>query len=1356
MQVASSAVAPSLAPTHPTAAEASSPLAVNTDPRLAQYKVIRRNGAVVAFEPSKIAIAVTKAFLAVNGGQSAASARVRELTAQLTDAVVAALMRRKPEGGAIHIEEIQDQVELALMRGGEHEVARAYVLYREKRAQERAHEKQKGAKSDAAPTAINVVEQGVARPLDLARLTQLVQSSCAGLADVEPERIMKATLKDLYEGVPMDEVRKCVVLAARTLIEKDPAYSFVTARLLLDAIRYEALGEEATHADMAGKYAECFPRFVKHGIKIGLLNEALAQYDLKALGAALVPQRDLQFGYLGLQTLYDRYFLIDQYVGGRRFELPQCFFMRVAMGLALNEVDREARAIEFYNVLSTFDFMSSTPTLFNSGTHRSQLSSCYLTTVADDLDGIYEAIKENALLSKFAGGLGNDWTNVRALGSHIKGTNGKSQGVVPFLKVVNDTAVAVNQCFAPETPVYTGRGVLPIREVHVGDLVLGKSGTYREVLGKLVYNQHGPMIEIDIKHALKTLEVTTGHPFWAIRGVPREQAIERTLAWLHKGKVQAEWIDAGKLAVGDYVGLTIPTEVVNVAGLTEEDARLYGILLGDGHLSEDGMQWSVSGNPARDDHLAFVQDYLRARGIRCWETGRGEADLQVHWVSGRGVVRDATTGRIAEAGPATLPFSYDDLYDEKHRKRLAPRLAHLPRSLTLALIRGLLETDGCVSRGKEITFASTSHPLAEGLRYQLLRLGVPTSGQRRVRGNGHRAHRADGSETTFADKTESYDLRIPAVPEVAALVGCQPIVKRNWITHGGTVFSRVRSVEEMVPRPLVVDLQVDGDESYMTASGLAHNGGKRKGAVCSYLETWHLDIEEFLELRKNTGDDRRRTHDMNTANWIPDLFMKRVMEGGEWTLFSPSDVPDLHDKWGRKFEEAYTHYEEKAAQGELKLHKKIPAVQLWRKMLSMLFETGHPWITFKDACNVRSPQSHAGTVHSSNLCTEITLNTSDHEIAVCNLGSVNLLNHMKQVDGKYELDHDKLRITIKTGMRMLDNVIDINYYAVAKARNSNLRHRPVGLGIMGFQDCLHLLGVPYATEEAMIFADRSMEAVCYYAYLASTEMAEERGRYNSYSGSLWDRGIMPQDSLKLLAEERGGYVEIDETVAMDWGALRARIKQHGMRNSNCVAIAPTATISNVVGVGASIEPEYQNIYVKSNLSGEFTVVNEHLVAELKKQNLWDEVMVADLKYFDGSLAKIDRVPANLRQLYATAFEVDAKWIVEAGARRQKWIDQAQSLNIYMAGASGKKLDETYKLAWIRGLKTSYYLRTLAATSAEKSTGQGGELNAVSTSGGVAGAAGLGTSIKASAPRTQAPEPEPKFCKIDDPNCESCQ
>jgi ribonucleoside-diphosphate reductase alpha chain len=951
--------------------EPGSPVANGADPRFAHYKVIRRNGAVVGFEPAKISIAMTKAFLAVHGGQGAASARVRDEVTKLTEAVVSSLMKRKPEGGAIHIEEIQDQVELALMRGGEHEVARAYVLYREKRAQERAQEKQQKA-GKATDATIFVTEHGTRRPLDLARLTELVRTSCAGLPPADPERVLKATLKDLYDGVPMDEVRKCVVLAARTLIEKDPAYSYVTARLLLDALRFEALGEEATHADMAARYAEYFPQFVEHGIGIGLLNEALAQYDLAKLGAALVPDRDLLFGYLGLQTLYDRYFLVDQYAvhanAGRRFELPQCFFMRVAMGLALNEVDREARAIEFYNVLSTFDFMSSTPTLFNSGTHRSQLSSCYLTTVSDDLDGIYEAIKENALLSKFAGGLGNDWTNVRAMGSHIKGTNGKSQGVVPFLKVVNDTAVAVNQ------------------------------------------------------------------------------------------------------------------------------------------------------------------------------------------------------------------------------------------------------------------------------------------------------------------------------------------------------------------------------------------GGKRKGAVCTYLESWHLDIEEFLELRKNTGDDRRRTHDMNTANWVPDLFMKRVIEGGDWTLFSPSDVPDLHDKWGRAFEEAYVRHEDRVARGELKLFKRIPAVQLWRKMLSMLFETGHPWITFKDACNVRSPQQHVGTVHSSNLCTEITLNTGPTEIAVCNLGSVNLLAHMVEKDGAWTLDQAKLRRTVRTAMRMLDNVIDINYYAVGKARNSNLRHRPVGLGIMGFQDCLHVLRVPYASEEAMRFADTSMEAVCYHAYWASTELAEERGRYASYKGSLWDRGIMPQDTLQLLRDERGGYVEVDESSTLDWDALRARIRAHGMRNSNCVAIAPTATISNIVGVAASIEPEYQNIYVKSNLSGEFTVVNEQLVRDLKRLDLWDDVMVSDLKYFDGSLAKIDRVPAELRGLYATAFEVDPGWIVEAGARRQKWIDQAQSLNIYMAGASGKRLDETYKLAWMRGLKTTYYLRTLAKTSVEKSTGQGGELNAVPAAGGVA-ARTAGATAAADAPT---------YCAIDNPDCEACQ
>ena len=924
------------------------------------YKIIRRNGSVVGFEPSKIAIAMTKAFIAMHGGQAAASARIRELVEQLTQGVVQALMRRQPHGGTCHIEDIQDQVELALMRSGEHEVARAYVLYREKRNQERAAHKI-DAKSEQA---ISVLENGQRKPLDLAALRALIATACQGLsADVDAEAILQAAMRDLYDGVPMAEVEKSLILAARAGIEQDPDYTFVTARLLLGSIRHEVLGRVTTQAEMADLYPGYFTDYIKKGIQAELLDPRLAQFDLVRLGQALAAGRDFSFDYLGLQTLYDRYFL---HIEEKRIELPQAFFMRVAMGLALNEIDREARAIEFYNVLSSFDFMSSTPTLFNAGTCHSQLSSCYLTTVSDDLDGIYQAIKENAMLQKYAGGLGNDWTPVRALGARIKGTNGKSQGVVPFLKVVNDTAVAVNQ------------------------------------------------------------------------------------------------------------------------------------------------------------------------------------------------------------------------------------------------------------------------------------------------------------------------------------------------------------------------------------------GGKRKGAVCAYLESWHLDIEEFLELRKNTGDDRRRTHDMNTANWIPDLFMRRVMENAEWTLFSPSDVPELHDLYGRAFEEAYTRYEARADSGELKFFKRIPAAQLWRKMLSMLFETGHPWITFKDPCNIRSPQQHIGVVHSSNLCTEITLNTSETEIAVCNLGSVNLVAHL-QDDGRggKELNLPKLQRTIGIAMRMLDNVVDVNFYAVGKARNSNLKHRPVGLGIMGFQDSLHAMRMPYASEAAVEFADRSMEAVCYYAYWASTELAGERGRYSSFEGSLWDRGILPQDTLKLLAEQRGGYLEVDESSTLDWDALRARIKQHGMRNSNCVAIAPTATISNIVGVSASIEPAYQNIYVKSNLSGEFTMTNEYLVRDLKALKLWDEVMVGDIKYFDGSLARIDRIPAELRQLYATAFEMDARWIVEAASRRQKWIDQAQSLNIYIAGASGKKLDETYKLAWLRGLKTTYYLRTLGATSAEKSTGKGGELNAVSSGASTSAAQFVAAS-------------EVKFCAIDDPTCESCQ
>jgi ribonucleoside-diphosphate reductase alpha chain len=866
----------------------------------------------------------------------------------------------------VHIEDIQDQVELVLMRGGHHKVARAYVLYREKQAEKRAAEAAKKKPSPAAADVLHVTRADGARvPLDEARMAAVVDEACRDLEQVAAAKVLAEARRNLFDGVAEKDVGTALVMAARVQIEQEPNYSQVTARLLMDNLRREALSflaglpQEATQAEMGERYPEYFHAYIKRAAQLELVDSELTRYDLEALGKALKPERDLQFTYLGLQTLYDRYFI---HSGGVRFELPQAFFMRVAMGLAINEVDREARAVEFYELLSSFDFMSSTPTLFNSGTLRPQLSSCYLTTVPDDLDGIFGAIKDNALLSKFAGGLGNDWTRVRGMGAHIKGTNGKSQGVVPFLKVANDTAVAVNQ------------------------------------------------------------------------------------------------------------------------------------------------------------------------------------------------------------------------------------------------------------------------------------------------------------------------------------------------------------------------------------------GGKRKGAVCAYLETWHIDVEEFIELRKNTGDDRRRTHDMNTANWIPDLFMQRVVEEGDWTLFSPSETGDLHDLVGAAFAKRYAEYEAKAARGEIKVFKKIKAVDLWRKMLAMLFETGHPWMTFKDPCNLRSPQGHVGVVHSSNLCTEITLNTSDDEIAVCNLGSVNLAAHVK--DGA--LDLPKLERTVTTAMRMLDNVIDYNYYSVPQARRSNLRHRPVGLGIMGFQDALYAMRLPYASEDAVTFADTSMEAVSYFAIQASTQLAEERGRYATYEGSLWSQGILPIDSIDRLAEVRGQYLQQDTSRTLDWDGLRERVKTVGMRNSNTMAIAPTATISNICGVSQSIEPTYQNLFVKSNLSGEFTVINPYLVHDLKERGLWDEVMVNDLKYYDGSVQPLDRVPADLKALYATAFELDTRWLVEAASRRQKWIDQGQSLNLYMAEPSGKKLDNLYKLAWVRGLKTTYYLRSMGATHVEKSTvtdtGRANKLNAVNGNG--------------SAHATESSAP--KACSILDPDCEACQ
>ncbi|QQZ29141.1 ribonucleoside-diphosphate reductase subunit alpha [Thiothrix subterranea] len=1308
-------------------------------------KVIRRNGQVTDFDGSKIQVAMTKAFLDVEGSNASGSARIHDTVRKLTAQVVDALLRRTPDGGMVHIEDIQDQVELALMRAGEHKVARSYVLYRAERARLRAEKdaksKKKGKKSENVIHVKSV--SGDLKPLDEERLRKIIAEAVEGLEGVSAEQVMTATMRNLYDGISEKEVATALIISTRVMIDREPNYSQAAARMLMDSLRREALSflegqhTEATQHEMVELYAEVLKKTIQIGVKVERLADDLGRYDLAKLGAAIKPERDLQFTYLGLQTLYDRYFLHHD---GVRFELPQVFFMRVAMGLAINEVEREDRAIEFYNLLSSFDFMSSTPTLFNSGTLRPQLSSCYLTTVPDHLEGIYDAIKDNALLSKYAGGLGNDWSRVRGMGAHIKGTNGKSQGVVPFLKVANDTAVAVNQCFAPDTQLHTADGIKAIRDVKAGDLVLGISGTYREVKRAMVYNQHDAMVALDVKHSIEPVKVTAGHPFYALRGVPLEQANDRAVNWLAKGKVKPEWVEAAQLQKGDYVAQVIPTETVMVDGFDADDARLYGILLGDGHLSKDGMQWGISGNPQNDSHLDFVREYLAERGIHSWENGRGETYTQIHWASGRGVVRNATNGRIVGAGAATLPFSYDDIYNAPGEKRISRQFSHLPRPQTLALIQGLLETDGGVSRGKEIYFTNTSRQLAEGLRYQCLRLGVPTAGQYRERDNAHTGTRSDGTQIEFNGITKAFDIRIPAVPEIAALVACQPIDKRNWLTYNGCVFSRVRSVETVPTLPFVFDLIVEGDESYMTTAALAHNGGKRKGAVCAYLETWHIDIEDFLELRKNTGDERRRTHDMNTANWIPDLFMKRVAAEAEWTLFSPDDAPDLHDLTGKAFEARYAEYEAKAARGEMKLFRKLPALQLWRKMLGMIFETGHPWITFKDPCNVRYTNQHMGVVHSSNLCTEITLHTNDSEIAVCNLGSVNLTAHVN--DGK--LDVAKLERTVTTAMRMLDNVIDYNYYSVPQARKSNLRHRPVGMGIMGFQDALYKMNLAYATTEAVEFADQSMEAVSYFAIRASSNLAAERGKYPSYNGSLWSKGILPIDSLELLGEERGEYFVVDHTQTLDWDALRNQVKAQGMRNSNVMAIAPTATISNICGVSQSIEPTYQNLFVKSNLSGEFTVINPYLVQDLKALGMWDEVMINDLKYFDGSLQPLDRVPDALKAKYATAFEIDARWLVEAASRRQKWIDQGQSLNLYMKEPNGTKLDNLYKLAWVRGLKTTYYLRTLGATGAEK------------TSSDDSSAANSVAGIKRAANLVSVGSEAPKACSLLDPECEACQ
>jgi ribonucleoside-diphosphate reductase alpha chain len=881
-------------------------------------KFARKDGAVVRFNPMKIASKVETAFRGANKIEGQTPETLVESVNLITMQLIEKAKKQHKVEPILHANWVSEEIENFLMAGGFFKEAK-YLIKIDTIKQEQPQEPVK-QELPAGKEFVITKSDGTKSQMSESVIRKRIETACRGLSDkVDAEMLYESTILNFYEGIKEEEIDLALMMAARSKIEIEPAYSQVASRLLLDVLYREAIDTSASDSDLKAKHAKGFLNYLKKAVRLERVHPALLDFDLEAITQAMDLKRDDKFGYLGLQTLYDRYFIHDN---GKKLETPQMFWMRVSMGLALNEKEEKTkRAIEFYNILSQFLATSSTPTLFNSGTMHPQLSSCYLSTISDDLHNIFKVVADDAQLSKWAGGIGNDWTSVRATGARIKGTNGTSQGVIPFLKVANDTAVAVNQ------------------------------------------------------------------------------------------------------------------------------------------------------------------------------------------------------------------------------------------------------------------------------------------------------------------------------------------------------------------------------------------GGKRKGAMCAYLETWHLDIEDFLELRKNTGDERRRTHDMNTANWIPDLFMKRVASNSQWTLFSPSDCPDLHDLYGEAFEKRYEEYEKMADLGQIKLYKRLDASLLWRKMLSMLFETGHPWMTFKDPSNIRSPQDHQGVVHSSNLCTEILLNTSQDETAVCNLASINLKEHM--VNGK--IDEKKLENTVRTTIRMLDNVIDINFYPIKEARNSNLRHRPIGLGLMAFQDCLYEMNTSYASHEAIEFADKSMELISYFALSASCELAKERGTYESYKGSKWDRGFLPIDTISLLEKERNGFLSVDRKSTLDWEALREEIKAYGMRNCNTMAIAPTATISNITGVTQSIEPMYSHLFVKSNLSGEFTIPNTYLVEKLKELDLWDADMLDDLKYFDGSIKEIERIPDHIKQIFLTAFEIDSEWIIECASRRQKWIDMGESLNLYLAEPSGKKLHQMYMLAWQKGLKTTYYLRTRAATQVEKST-----------------------------------------------------
>ena len=1476
---------------------------------LSQYSIVRRNNETTPFDKEKITVAISKAFLEE---PSEFAGKDLSFIDDITNAVVQSVIKKNPTANYFHIETIQDEVELALLRMGYHDIAIRYLLYRRKRSEERAAKaKQRLNKEINMTTATGLV------PLDVAEIEQKITQASEGLDHIDKEQLITETLGEMYERITEEEIQRSLYMAASAKIEYAPEYSKVSARLLLNYLKTEIFGSAVSQTEMQDLYISHLPAMLERGIHAKLLTPILTggRFDIDRLAREIKPERDLNFDYIGLKTLYDRYFV---HINNRRIEMPQSFFMRVAMGLALEEDNPTERAIEFYNVLSQFDFMTSTPTLFNSGGMKSQLSSCYLTTVGDSLPDIFDAFKENALLSKYAGGLGNDWTNVRGMGAYIQGTNGNSQGVVPFLKIVNDTAVAVNQCFPGETEVLTAPGVYkPIKDLKQSELVLGRDGEFHAITEVHEYDyQKEALIKLQPADRApeEALAVTTGHPFWAVRN-PQNKTAEEISAALAGEEMLMEWVPAKDLHPNDYIGTPVPKATIELIN-SRRDCYEYGSKLAEAATAPRAENNSLSA--------------------------------------------------LAEKAQQALGGGQGQYIEEEYR--------------FLPVVKAKYLLAGVFSANNELV--TTEQSLINELRLQMLRVSTAPAAV---------SYKAATGEWTLSPANED-----------------TPLSERKWFARNDFVFTRLENVEAYTETPpALYDLKVADVESYCINGALVHNGGKRKGAVCAYLETWHSDIEEYLELRKNTGDERRRTHDMNTANWVPDLFIMRVLEKGSWTLFSPADVPDLHGSYGEIFREKYLKYEHLAERGKIR-SKKVDAQTLWRKMLTMLFETGHPWITFKDPCNIRSPQQHVGVVNCSNLCcmtadqrvacdqglitvgelfaaqtecqvvgldgysaaskmfkpvpqadivtiktldgythkvtpdhkvwvdgrewveaqhlqrgdkiliqqieglfgawddpatarrlgaedydhpgtptvnekvwrankltmvnylagvyegnydvsagkvmelthpnlnyvqalqilwanfgihttvcpvgefatiiipsaagsikaltalgwstkeitpddqpqqlwteftelraeesedayclrvdspthawtvnglitknTEITLNTNHEEIAVCNIGSVNLARHIKDK----KLDHEKLHKTVTTAMRMLDNVIDINFYAIDKAERSNKRHRPVGLGMMGFQDCLYKLGIPYDSDEAVKFADMSTEAVAYMAYWASSELARERGKYKTYEGSLWSRGVMPKDTLKMLAKARGDhpeesstfgfaqaelngeYLKIDMSQTMDWQKLREKIKKDGMRNSNCLAIAPTATIANIVGVTASIEPTYQNIYVKSNLSGEFTIINRYIIEELRELKLWNPEMLTQLKFYDGDLNQITAVPAELKARYKTAFDIGPEWLVRCAAARQKWIDQAQSLNIYIKEPNGKLIEDTYLLAWRKGLKTTYYLRSLSATSHEKYSAQAGAHNAVA----------------AGAPETEPPGP--KQCRIDDPECEACQ